>query len=119
MRKLIAAALAAIALPAAAAGEHDGIYMCSYVIPDMARSGQAFFTFHSHPDGTAALIGAAPFRPDLYGYSIGTISGNMYSGTDANGAAVDATIGPAFTFSDYLDVSGIRFNMTYTCLKIF
>ena len=123
-RLLLAAALALCASPANAASPYDGAYACTGYVPALNYGFTAYSVFLSHPDGTAAasILAPVPTGAQLYGYSFGTLSGNVYTGTSGiNGQTSTVTFGAngTYTTAGEFIYAGVTYTDTVTCSKVF
>lgn len=122
MKKIIL--LLALLAPAAAlaGGEYDGVYYCTI---DLGSYGtrDGYLTFQSKTDGSALAISAAPTdNPNQsHGYVLGSISGNVFTGRNADLSITTVTISgnPAsFTDTDTYTLNGKKIPATTNCSKI-
>lgn len=88
---IIAATLAATSLSATAAGTLDGIYLCHATIGQTTID--TFLTINGHPDGRH-IYAVPAMQPSqyFYGYGIGHVAGNKYTGTTAFNLPFDMTL---------------------------
>ena len=92
MRKfIIAACFAATSASASAAGgTWDGIYSCGYNVLGFVYN--IYVTINGQPDGRAIFaVAAVTDNTPFYGYGIGAISGNTFSGNTMLGLPFSAT----------------------------
>lgn len=106
------------ALSQAAGGPWDGIYSCAVSAPGIAT--QAYITVNGQPDGQSifAVAAVTPNSP-FYGYGIGRVQGNVFSGTTMFGktfSMVPAAGG--FTGTIGIIVNNFSFTAYANCLKI-
>lgn len=117
MKKLFSSLLAAASVSAFAASEHDGVYLCTTTLFD--ETAQVYFSFHTKENGVSGLIASAPFSTTAHGYSIGSISGNTFTGTNPDGSTTTIEMGYSFSFRDKYDWDGVQVPVTFSCFKIF
>lgn len=121
MKRIIAAVLFAQAA-LASAGQYDGAYYCTSVIPAMRTTMNGYVAVFSHPDGTAVLSLAAPVATNIYGFGIGTISGTTFSGVSGITGApftVDFTSSGMSSSTLQWTFGSSSYSSTSTCVKVF
>lgn len=121
MKKIILM-LALLAPTAALSGEYDGVYHCVINLGSYGTR-EAYLTFQTKPDNSALSISAAPVdnHNQSYGYALGSISGNVFTGRSASlqSSTVTFSGNPAsFTDTDTYTLNGQKVPATTTCTKI-
>ena len=120
IRSLATAAIAATAHPLcqAAGGAWDGIYTCGVNV--LGSISQVYVTVNGQPDGQAifAVAAIAP-TTSFYGYGIGRITGNVFSGTTSFGAPFSVTSNASgFSGSIGIVIQGLNINASASCTKV-
>lgn len=120
MRKLVLAALVAVASSAhAQGGPWDGIYSCTINL-----FGQRFAQFigiHGYPDGTSVFtLPAVEDRPAFTGWGGGQVSGNVFSGNTNFGRPFRFE-GSNRGFSGWVEGTsgGVLYTATGSCARVF
>ncbi len=97
---------------AQAGGPIDGVYNCSVV------GKQAFMVITGHPDGDSIYTWpAVDWAVDVYGYGVGTVSGNSFSGFTSSGGYFNFRVSGS-TISGELPGSFPFGAKSFTCTKI-
>lgn len=79
-RMALLCSLMMVALPCVASGSWDGIYFCNLSVA--GQKAQQYITINGQPDGRAIFAAAAVSQyTEFYGYGIGQVVGNVFSGT--------------------------------------
>ena len=118
-RLLVAVALGMLAQTSSASdGPWDGIYSCGYNVAGFVYN--VYVTINGYPDGRAIwAVAAVTSSTPFYGFGVGTIVGNTYSGTNLLGLPFQATATTSGFNATMTTVSGSRYvTATGTCLKV-
>jgi hypothetical protein len=103
----------------AAGGAWDGIYSCTLSASGIPTS-QTYITVNGQSDGQAifAVAAVAP-TTDFYGYGIGRIQGNTFSGnTMFNRPFRMVATGSGFSGTIGVVIGGVTLTMNASCTKV-
>lgn len=123
MKKLLLSLVLAASPAAQAAGTHDGLYHCTIRITNITGLSDTltrYFSLHTRTsDNIGVFVVAADTARAGYGYVIGTIVGDQFSGTDDDGYPFSATLGTSMTAAQSATtITGTR-TAQYSCFKFF
>lgn len=107
-----------ITSPCVASGSWDGIYHCQLSVAD--QKAQQYITINGQPDGRAIFAAAAVSQyTEFYGYGIGQVVGNVFSGTTMFGLPF-RMVATSLGFSGTIGVvvEGTPFSGTAICAKV-
>ena len=122
----VAVAAALVASLAHASSPYDGAYACTGFAPQISFGYTYDMVFLTKVDGVTAassVLAPVPTAVQLFGYSFGTLNGNVYTGTGGlTGQTGSVTFNANGTLSNpnaHIMINGVTYAATENCVKIF
>ena len=120
-----AVAAALISSLAHANSPYDGAYACTGYVPALNFGFYSYVVFLTKADGVTAatsVLSPVPTAFQTYGYSYGTLNGNVYTGTDplsGKTSSITFTASGTAPVNGQILINGTPYADTATCAKVF